>query len=279
MTFEEFEKAREVDLTRETKGCFDRFNNPNLGGNDKPALLLEAQFYMQELGRREDSAIAQRDFWLELSVIALICIEIVLSIWGIKLAIRQGSDQDAMMKQQNNTLSNLQKSTSDTATALNNLAALTKAMSDNTSASSQTLLSLRSTTETMNKGVQEQISLFYDPSITVSYLTDANRILFVNTGRSGLKMQVLRINGQPTNLAGGLKLISGQSTLYVEFADQFKQISSALLKGSSQSIPVEAHLENEQGKHFVLNANLFFVWNNNDKVEVHGQTMSVQPEP
>jgi hypothetical protein len=53
MTFEEFEKATPDDLRVEAKQCFDRGNeNPSWGGG--PTLLVQAQFYMQELDRREE---------------------------------------------------------------------------------------------------------------------------------------------------------------------------------------------------------------------------------
>jgi hypothetical protein len=80
MTFEEFQEARNTDLRDETKKYFDRFNEPNTGDGGKPALLLEAQFYMQELGRREDPNIARRDFRMELIVIFLIALELVAAV-------------------------------------------------------------------------------------------------------------------------------------------------------------------------------------------------------
>jgi hypothetical protein len=61
----------------------------------------EARFYLAEIERREHGKVGQRDFWMEASVIFLILIEIILSIYGIRLAIRQGNDTDALMTKQN----------------------------------------------------------------------------------------------------------------------------------------------------------------------------------
>ena len=47
------------------------------------------------------------------------------------------------------------------------LTGLTKAMGETSIASSRTLLSLRATTETMNKAVHDQVDLFYDPAVAV----------------------------------------------------------------------------------------------------------------
>jgi hypothetical protein len=250
MTFEEFEKAKDHDLKRETKNCFDRFNDPNLGSLDKPAILLEAQFYMQELGRREDSRIASRDFLLEGGVIFLIFIEIMLSIYGVKLALKQGTDEDRLMDKQNAILTNLQNSTADTAAAMKGLAAITKAMSDATSASSKTLTSLRSTTETMNKGVQNQLSLFYDPACTITYDQGQNRIILSNSGRTGLTLTGISVSGIPLNV-GGRKLISAGTGIYIDAAAIYNNITPTLEKGAGRMVPVEAHLENEIGKKFL----------------------------
>jgi hypothetical protein len=277
MTFEEFEVSNDLDLTRETKICFDKYNDPNKGEGDKPALLLEAQFYMQEIGRREDSRIARRDFWMEFSVIGLILAEIVLSIYGLRLAIKQDKDEQAMMDKQNAILTNLQNSTSDTAAALKRLAELDRAMGDNTSASSKTLLSLRSTTEEMNRAVHDQLSLFYDPSVALTYDPGQDRVILTNTGRSRLTIMALKLDGVPVDTVK-MKLIPAGTHMYLEYSEGYKQMSARVARGTSLSVPVEAHLESENGKHFVLNGSLFFVWDK-DKLTVHGQNTSVQPEP
>jgi hypothetical protein len=117
MTFEEYEKATPSVLRAQAEACFDRANNnPSWGGS--PTLLLQAQFYMQELDRRDDNRVKRRDFWLEIAVIVLILGEIILSVYGIRLAIKEDKDEDAMMSRQNTILSNLQTSTQATADQL-----------------------------------------------------------------------------------------------------------------------------------------------------------------
>lgn len=277
MNFDQFEKATVEDLKAEAKRCFDESRTLTPADLEyKAPLMLEAQFYMQEMDRRDSSRIARRDWWLEVVVIVLIGIEIVLSLVGMNIAIQEGKAQAGLTQQQTGILTSLQQSTSQTADAMKNLAVLTKAMGDNTLASSQTLLSLRATTEAMNKGVHDQISLFYDPSIVLTYDSGLNRILLANTGRAGLTVITLKVNGIPRDTPG-MRVIGAGATMYTEFAEDYKQFSSTLIKGNGLNVPVEAHLANEKGKHFVLNGNLFFVWQA-DKVVVHGQTTSVLPE-
>ena len=100
---------------------------------------------------------------------------------------------------------------------------------------------------------------------------------FNNSGRSSITLNVLKMDGQVKNVMGS-KLIAMGSGLYIEIEKESKAISSVLAKGEGRSVPIEAHFENEIGKHFVFHGALFFVWEN-DKVVVHGQTVSILPEP
>jgi hypothetical protein len=111
MTFEQFLSAKNTDLLYETKKCFDRYNNPLTRSDEKPAPLLEAQFYIQELGRREDSKISRRDFRMELVVIVLIFLEIVIAFY-------EGHEQAVITEAQTQILQNLQSSTKTTADSL-----------------------------------------------------------------------------------------------------------------------------------------------------------------
>jgi hypothetical protein len=99
MTFEEFEKAEPNELRRVAKACFDSLGSMGGGGWDrKAAKLLEAQFYMMELDRRESADIARRDFRMELIVIALIGLELIVGIWGITLGVRENKEQAQAME-------------------------------------------------------------------------------------------------------------------------------------------------------------------------------------
>jgi hypothetical protein len=107
MTFEEFEKATKAELRSRAKDCFD--NSAVYQPSDPMLtvpLILNAQFYMQELDRRHGSRIAVRDLILEIVVILLIGGE----IWhGFKAAKEEG----ALMDKQNAILANLADSTAD----------------------------------------------------------------------------------------------------------------------------------------------------------------------
>lgn len=80
MNTDEFEKATEKDLRRKANECFDKLKDS--GSQEWPALLLSAQFYMDEIERREHDRVARRDLFLELVVILLIGLEIYFGITG-----------------------------------------------------------------------------------------------------------------------------------------------------------------------------------------------------
>jgi hypothetical protein len=112
MNTEEFEKATERDLRQKANECFDKLKDS--GSQEWPALLLSARFYMDEVERREHDRVAMRDFLLEVVVILLIGLELYFGIAG-------GSDQLAALRK-------LDKSTSQTATAVAALAEEQKAV-------------------------------------------------------------------------------------------------------------------------------------------------------
>jgi len=59
---------------------------------EKLRLLLEAQFYLTGVARKRDERVANRDFWLEVTVIVLIFVEIIIiSVAGIRIGILEGN--------------------------------------------------------------------------------------------------------------------------------------------------------------------------------------------
>jgi hypothetical protein len=134
MRFDEFEAATNEDLRREAKRCFDLYGSSGVGGLDKPQLVLEAQFYMQELGRREDSKIANRDFLMELIVIFLIGLELLaavgLAVWGERQQTQEVNQQLSAFGKMLDELSKLQESSAATAQTLSSQQSIMQSMND-----------------------------------------------------------------------------------------------------------------------------------------------------
>src|SRR2546430_2111051 len=116
MRIDEYQQKSNNELRGMADECFRRMDV--CGPLDRPALLLEAQFYMNEIGQRDDARIAKRDFMLELIVIALICFEIII-------AFVEGYGQEKILSHMDTstaataaTMTDLQKAQHDSVTAL-----------------------------------------------------------------------------------------------------------------------------------------------------------------
>jgi len=102
---EEFDDASVEELLRKANECFDMARSPleekrileklhfRPSDDAKMCLLLEAQFYLTAVARKRDEKVARRDFWMEVAVIALIGLEILLSLVLGVIAIREGRQQ------------------------------------------------------------------------------------------------------------------------------------------------------------------------------------------
>jgi hypothetical protein len=98
MTFEEFETAKPEDLREVAKECFEKAHKLGESWGGAPTLLLETQFYMTEIDRRNESNIARRDFRLELAIIGLILLELVVAVIGIVIGVREGNEQAKILE-------------------------------------------------------------------------------------------------------------------------------------------------------------------------------------
>jgi hypothetical protein len=214
MRFEEFEKAKLKDLKREAKNRFSEYKDPITGGMDKPALLLEAQFYMTEMDRRHDNWIAWRDFVLEVVVIALIGIE----IWV-------GVGQGKVVDQQTKILRDLLTSSSAT-----------------------------------TKVLQDQLDVFYEPSVVGSFVPATKEFNLLNNGRTNIELW-------GSKLAGGKPVVFKQAQLLTlnagyRFAAStlYDELSQYVKKGSSVNLPYDVYLRNERGKEYIAHFQLAVFW-------------------
>jgi hypothetical protein len=116
MTFEEFERATPHDLREAAKDSFDRTKEHGVGWIGAAATLLEGQYYLAEIDRREaeverreSKRIARRDFRMELVVIFLIGLELIVAIGGIVVGIRESREQSAVAQKQIEMLDKVEK--------------------------------------------------------------------------------------------------------------------------------------------------------------------------
>jgi ABC-type transport system involved in cytochrome bd biosynthesis fused ATPase/permease subunit len=115
MRTEDFENATEMELRQKANECFNTLHDS--GSHEKPALLIEAQFYMDEIERRKQDKVAKRDFKMELLAICLEILVILLIVLELVEGGQQSKALDAAASSAKATaasVSSLQKEQEDT---------------------------------------------------------------------------------------------------------------------------------------------------------------------
>lgn len=157
MNVEELSQLTEAELRARANVSLQ--NVETMSAMDRQHRLVEAQFYIDEIERREQAAereehgrIAERDYNLEIWVIALIGIEIVLSIVGLVTGYIEGAKQTAVLDALKNSVDTLNTSTTRTA---ENIASLTNAQNSALNTQRESL----TTTSSINSAMQDQLEI------------------------------------------------------------------------------------------------------------------------
>lgn len=185
------------------------------------ARLLEARFYLAEIERREHNKVGQRDFWMEASVIFLILIEIVLSIYGIRLAIRQGNDADALMTKQMVVLSQLNANMQTTA---------------------QTLQTSLTTMQSMNDRLAVELGRM--SQITVDFSFSGTKASISNQGNVDLQFCGFKVADMPARLNTRPVLLKRSASIEVD------GIASDIHKASKGDL-VQVYVRDDFNNEFV----------------------------
>jgi len=153
MTVEEFQSATADHLREKANDSFVKADQS--GSLDRPGFLMEAQFYLAEIERREQqkervesARIARRDFWMEIAVIVLIGIEIGIGFIGVFAGASEAGKQIT-------ALNSLNQSTSRTAS---NISRLTEAQTELTTAQKNTLNALQDQLEILRQQQKQRLA-------------------------------------------------------------------------------------------------------------------------
>jgi hypothetical protein len=135
MTYEEFVRVPQGDLERKASDCFSKAVTAD--DQQKSALLLEAQFYMGEIERRDQARISRRDVLLEVFIIVLIVVEILIALYNLRFSVIEAANQTSLTERQAGILDQLQKSATATADTLKNTLTVTQQYGDPCSTSNK----------------------------------------------------------------------------------------------------------------------------------------------
>jgi hypothetical protein len=215
-------KMTEEELTLAIENCFEEA--PEVEPVDRLAYLMEAQFYQTELDwrqeerdRRHDSRVEWRSFGLEIAVIVLILGEIILSVYGIRLPIKEAKDDALVMDRQNNILSNLQTSTQTTASMLG-----------------------------------EELDLEYTLAINVEY-SGYESVTVFNNSRSEAILGGVSVDGVVGRIRQGRPfVIADHNMVSINLSEYNPKLRK---KGTGNTkpfiFPIEIYISNVRGKEFV----------------------------
>lgn len=229
---------------------------------ERVTIMLEAQFYRTERYKRlDDTAQKERDKiekkrWRtdlinELIIIGMIGAEIILSIYGIRLAIagdvRQSQDVEKQLKVFNDmqtVLSNLRDSSKETA---------------------ETMKEERKTMEAMKLSLERQVALFYDVQLNLIYDEGKKKLVLINSGRSNVGLYEVIVAGERREnkkFAKPLLTVPGGTQ---EFElDKFSgALNKELPKEGQRTYTFTFLIKNEKQERFTLTADLVVAWRGN----------------
>jgi len=207
-------------------------------GDERRILLVEAEFYLTELNRREDERAEMRrdrietirhrvNLGLEFLVLVLIGLELFVGY-------RQEQDQAVAAKLEQEVLGKLQASSAATAATLTNL---------------------ETTTEAMNEGIQTELGLNY--ALTVEFAFDKERQNFIikNTGKTTIYLCGAEAGyNDPSFSKKSDAIIPGgkiEFTLPVLYDDL-----NDLPEGGSARLPLRIFLRNQYGVKYVIGSQI-----------------------
>jgi hypothetical protein len=217
-------KLTNDELKQAIEDCFEEA--PDTAPVDRLAILQEAQFYQTEIDRRHGSWVELRSLVLEIAVIILILGEILLSIYGIRLAIREDEDEAAVMVKQNTILSNLQTSTQATASMLG-----------------------------------EELDLEYTLAINVEY-NGSESVTVFNNSRSEAILGGVRVDGVLGKIKEGHPfVIADHNSVRINLSDYDLKLRQKGIGNTKPFIfPIEIYISNVRGKEFVWKGRI--TWGN-----------------
>jgi hypothetical protein len=234
----------------------------------QPADFLAAQFYVNEIERRENLRVnAERDrveakrrridLGLELLIVVLIGIEIVLGIFAGRQQSQQAAKELEAFGNMQTVLANLQNSSQATA---------------------DSLAAVKGTMESMNASLQREVGLFYDVQLAVYYDNEKKELTFGNSGRTTLALWGTKVGDQNPNYEGESRIITpGQGYVFRDKGELQATLQSKFPKGSGGLVPLEIYVKNERNEEFIAQSYFALTWNG-DKLVVNMQMKSITPD-
>ena len=121
---------------------------------------------------------------------------------------------------------------------------------------------LKTTTETMNQGIQAELGLNFSVALEVSFDNQQNRVYLVNRGRTNLYIWGIKVDGAKPMMDSSAKLLAPGSQYYFPGSVVSSGAGSNVPDGSHRLFPFFAFVKNDNGVEFVVESTLFGEWKN-----------------
>jgi hypothetical protein len=212
---------------------------------------LAAQFYVNELDRRENlRANAERDkietrrtridLGIELLIVILIGVEIFLGIQAGRQQSRQATQELKAFSDMQLVLSSLQKSSQATA---------------------DTLVQLKTATDSINVATKGQLAVSYDPSVVVKFEA-THKLDVINNGRTNITLWGSAIEGQGPVFLKVPSVLPPNGGYEFNAEPLYSQLNERFTRSGTVSVKYEVYLKNEPGAKFVVDCTLTFLSDN-----------------
>jgi hypothetical protein len=294
MRAEEIDNASIEELQAQANKCFEEsvgildylHKTTTLANDDGFRLrrLLEAQFYLTAVARRRDERTARRDLILECVVIALISIEIILSIifglWGLKEGRQQSAVLDHMDRSTSKTADILtgqgyllESMITNTSNMVTTMGKLQKAQEDSLKAQKETLKSIGQ----MNTALQKQIDLAFEVSVAILADDSTKRSVVTNQTKTAIYIWGAKFDKDPPLKFADERFIAPGAS-YSFFMDPFYENAAAkIVKGAENRVDFDLYLRSANGKPYIAHSYIIERWDK-DVMKFLTTTVSVRQE-
>jgi hypothetical protein len=269
MKLEDLSRMRVPELRQRASEVLAQLEGDGVGKLDQGPILSEAQFYIDEIERRNQSRTARRDLILEIVVIVLIGLELYFGITGgnQQLAVLQKMDKSAGQQ-----LEDLQKLN----TSADETARITKSLREEQDVALATQQQTLQMIVQMNGALQTQLGLNFSPALTLIYDESQKALIFQNLGKTNVFIWGEKWDGQAAATNPQPRIIAAGAAYKFPAEDILKTESLKLPKGASETVALDIYLKTANGKKYTSSYLVIPTWKN-DVLTVNVQQVGIKP--
>jgi hypothetical protein len=262
------------------------------------AKLLRAQLFMNEVDRRENDRVSERDFRMakrsykmEIWVIVLIGLELLSALVGLWYSVHEGNLQASILghmdnstaatsntlKEQGGLLETMNTNTADTVTAMQKLQAQ---QNDSLVAQKNSLTTLRNTLKSivqMDAALERQLNLAFEVSVLVTFNNDTKKIIVINQGKTAVLVWGAKSEQSPPVKFAQPRFVVPGAAYEFFLEEAFNRLSQTVPKGTQQDLPEDLYIKSADGKPYVVHDVLRALWEG-DNFKIYSTTTAITQE-